>query len=67
VLLVGIPGSAFAVSLMTFADVNFYQMSLPASLLALYLPPVAVGGLAIAAIRRSNRPAPQAHADPDAA
>lgn len=52
VLLAAIPGSAFVVSLMTFANVNFYSMSFAASQLALYLPPAILAGLTILAIRR---------------
>jgi hypothetical protein len=52
VLLAVIPGSAFAVSLLTFANVNFYSMSFAASQFALYLPPVMLAGLTILAIRR---------------
>src|SRR5260221_1413113 len=52
VLLAAIPGSAFVVSLMTFAKVNFYSMSFAASQFALYLPPAMLAGLTILAIRR---------------
>jgi hypothetical protein len=55
VLLAGIPGSAFAVSLMTFASVNFYAFNLAFSQVALYLPPLLLTGAAVVAIRRSDR------------
>jgi hypothetical protein len=52
ILLAGIPGAAFVVSLLTFASVDFYDMSFAAAQFALYLPSVAAAGLALAAIRR---------------
>ncbi|MGI9005834.1 MAG: hypothetical protein ACR2FU_06510 [Streptosporangiaceae bacterium] len=54
-LLAGIPGSAFAVSVLTFARVDFYSMSGPAAQVALYGPPLALAGLAALAIRRTGR------------
>jgi hypothetical protein len=53
ILLAGIPGAAFVVSLLTFASVDFYDMSFAAAQFALYLPSAAIAGLALAAIRRS--------------
>ena len=53
-LLVAIPGSAFVVSLLTFANVSFYAMSFAASQVALYLPPMILAGLAVMAARRLN-------------
>jgi hypothetical protein len=55
VLLAGIPGSAFIVSLLTFAQVDFYSLGFAASQVALYLPPAILAGLAVIAIRRSAR------------
>ena len=53
-LLVVVPGSAFAVSLLSFAQVDYYVMSFAASQFALYGPPVALAALiALAAHRRS--------------
>ena len=52
VLLAPIPGSAFVVSLMTFANADFYSMSFAASQFALYLPPAMLAGLTILATRR---------------
>jgi hypothetical protein len=53
ILLAGIPGAAFVVSLLTFASIDFYDMSFAASQFALYLPSATVAGLALIAIRRS--------------
>ena len=57
-LLVVIPGSAFAVSLLSFARVDFYAMSFPAAQLALYGPPVALAALiALIAVVERRGPA----------
>jgi hypothetical protein len=59
VLLAGIPGSAYLMSLLTFAHVNFYAMSGPAAQAALYGPPLALAGLvALAVHRTTSRPGP---------
>jgi len=55
VLIAVIPGSAFAVTVLTFAHVQFYDMSVPAALASLYLPPLALAGLTLLAARRSHR------------
>lgn len=52
-LTVAIPASAFAVTLLTSVNVQFYEMSFAAAMLALYLPPLMLGGLAYLAARRS--------------
>jgi hypothetical protein len=56
VLLAGIPGSAYLVSVLTFAHVSFYAMSGPAAQAALYGPPLALAGLVALAIRRTTGP-----------
>jgi len=53
VLTVAIPASAFAVTLLTSVNVQFSELSFGAAMLALYLPPVVLGGLAYLAARRS--------------
>ena len=58
VLIAAIPGAAFVVTLLTFANVQFYEMSYVAATFSLYLPPTAVAGLAyLAAVsRRRGQP-----------
>jgi hypothetical protein len=56
VLIVAIPGSVFVVTLLTFANVQFYDMSTPAATLSMYLPPFALAALAFLAAMRSGRP-----------
>jgi len=53
VLLVLIPGSAFAASLLTFASVSFPAMSFAAGQAALYLPPAGLATLTLVAMLRS--------------
>lgn len=53
-LIVAIPGSAFVVTVLTFAHVQFYDMSAAAALAGLYLPPLALGALAVLVVRRSK-------------
>ncbi len=55
VLLVIIPGSAFAVSLLSFVQVDYYFMSFAASQFALYGPPVALAALIALTARRQAR------------
>jgi hypothetical protein len=55
VLIAAIPLSGLAGTILTFASINFYDMSLAAALVTLYLPPVLLGGLIVAVIRRSSR------------
>ena len=55
VLIAAIPGAAFVVTLLTFANVQFYEMSYVAAMFSLYLPPAAVAVLAYLAARRSRR------------
>jgi hypothetical protein len=58
VLIAAIPLSGLAGTILTFAGINFYDMSLAAAVVTLYLPPVLLGGLIVAVIRRSSlRPA----------
>jgi hypothetical protein len=52
VLLLVIPGSVFAVSLLSFAQVDFYGMSFAASQVAMYGPPVALAALIALAAHR---------------
>jgi hypothetical protein len=54
VLLVAIPGSAFAASVLSFAGVDFSSMSFAAAQVAMYLPPALLSLLALLAIRRSR-------------
>ena len=51
-LLVVLPGSAFLVSLLSFAQVDYYSMSFAPSQFALYGPPVALAALLALAVRR---------------
>ncbi len=53
-LIIAIPGSAFVVTVLTFAHVQFYDMSFAAAVASLYLPPIAMAGLAVLAARRST-------------
>ena len=53
-LIIAIPGSAFVVTVLTFAHVQFYDMSFAAALASLYLPPAALAALAVLAARRST-------------
>lgn len=55
VLLAGIPGSAYLVSVLTFAHVNFYAMTGAAAQAALYAPPLALAALTVLAIRQTIR------------
>lgn len=54
VLIAVIPGSAFVVTVLTFAHVQFYDMSLPAALAGLCLPPLAMASLTFLAARRAG-------------
>lgn len=54
VLIAIIPGSAFVVTVLTFAHVQFYDMSSAAALASLYLPPLALAGLTFFAVRRAT-------------
>ena len=54
VLIAVIPGSAFVVTVLTFAHVQFYDMSLPAALASLCLPPLALASVTILAARRAG-------------
>jgi hypothetical protein len=51
-LLVVIPGSAFLVSLLSFAQVDYYSMSFAESQFALYGPPVVLAAVLALAVRR---------------
>ena len=53
VLIAIIPGSAFVATVLTFAGVQYYDMSVPAALASLYLPPLALAGLTFAVARRA--------------
>lgn len=53
-LIVAIPGSAFVVTVLTFAHVQVDDMSFVAAMASLYLPPVALAALAVLAARRST-------------
>ena len=65
ILLAVIPGSAYLVSVLTFARVDFYALTGPAAQAALYGPPAALAVLAALAIRRTAiRPGPEAEGDP---
>lgn len=55
ILIAVIPGSAYVVTVLTFAHVQFYDMSFGAALASLCLPPVALAGMTLLAARRSNR------------
>jgi hypothetical protein len=57
-LIVAIPLSGMLSTILTFADVHFYALTPAARMLALYLPPVAVAGLAFLAARRSSKGVP---------
>jgi hypothetical protein len=50
-LVVVIPGSTFAASLLTFAGVQFYDLSLPDALLARYLPPTVLAAVLVVVAR----------------
>jgi hypothetical protein len=53
VLIAVIPGSAFVVTVLTSVHVQFYDMSVPAALASLYVPPLALAGLTFVAARRA--------------
>jgi hypothetical protein len=54
VLIAVIPGSAFVVTVLTFAHVQFYDMSAPAALASLCLPPLGLASLTFLAARRAG-------------
>jgi hypothetical protein len=54
VLIAVIPGSAYVVTVLTFAHLQFYDMSLPAALASLCLPPLALASLTFLAARRAG-------------